>query len=77
MLLVGTKSDLRGYKIDGVQEITEEDATALAHDIGSPSYVECSALTQEGLHIIFNLSLTESMIQQSDPDLPGCSGLPR
>ena len=55
MLLVGTKSDLREYETSyGLEIITEDDAAALATDIGARCYVECSALTQEGLHKCFS-----------------------
>merc|ERR1711879_196762 len=51
-ILVGTKIDLRSCKetLASAQKIhTVADGKALANDIGAECYLECSALTQEGL----------------------------
>ena len=49
VLLIGTKTDLRTQK-----GITANEAEALCEEIGAMKYLECSALTQEGLEIIFD-----------------------
>jgi Ras-related C3 botulinum toxin substrate 1 len=51
-LLVGTKMDLR---CDNVQQsTTTEEGIALAKELNAKQYVECSALTQEGLKNVFD-----------------------
>jgi len=61
VLLVGTKLDLRedpnineGLKSQGLAPITKEQGESLSKEIGSSSYVECSALTQKGLKQVFD-----------------------
>eukprot|EP00116_Pleurobrachia_bachei_P008417 sb/3468679/ len=77
MILVGTKSDLRGYKMNGVEEITGEDAASLSNDIGSQCYVECSALTQEGLKCVFDEAVRAAFSHQKTKKKKkkGCSVL--
>eukprot|EP00835_Amoeboradix_gromovi_P006688 NODE_844_length_3753_cov_0.286535.p2 type:complete len:137 gc:universal NODE_844_length_3753_cov_0.286535:1272-862(-) len=60
-LLVGTQVDLRddAGTIDklGKQKlkpISNEQGTKLSHDLGLVKYVECSALTQQGLKNVFD-----------------------
>jgi len=60
ILLVGTKSDLRGkqsavdsLKAAGEEPITQEDGQSLKEEIFAHKYLECSALTQEGLANVF------------------------
>jgi len=60
IILVGTKLDLRG-KAEAIQSlkennhepITTEKGEALAKKIGAKKYLECSALSQEGLSKVF------------------------
>jgi len=60
IILVGTKLDLRG-KTEAVQSLKEnnqepistEKGEALSKKIGAKKYLECSALTQEGLAKVF------------------------
>ena len=61
IILVGTKTDMRDDKatIDkmaekGQKPITPEQGTALAKEIGAIMYLECSALTQNGLKNVFD-----------------------
>ena len=50
IVLLGTKQDLR-EKVD--KTITHPEGLAMAREIGSAKYLECSALTQKGLHGVF------------------------
>ncbi len=50
ILLIGTKSDLRGQGI----EIEKKQALELAKEIGAVEYHECSAFTLEGVRNIFD-----------------------
>lgn len=60
-ILVGTKLDLRDDKdtIEKLKEkklspITYPQGLALAKELGSVKYLECSALTQKGLKMVFD-----------------------
>uniref|UniRef100_A0A2S2NNV6 Ras-related protein Rac1 n=1 Tax=Schizaphis graminum TaxID=13262 RepID=A0A2S2NNV6_SCHGA len=61
IILVGTKLDLREDKetIDKLKEkkltaITYPQGLSMAKEIGAVKYLECSALTQKGLKIVFD-----------------------
>ncbi|CEP00926.1 Ras family [Plasmodiophora brassicae] len=63
-ILVGTKSDLRGdgavansLAQKGLSMITREQGIAQAQAIGAVEYLECSALTQEGLKTVFDRAI--------------------
>jgi len=60
IILVGTKLDLRGkseaissLKENNQEPISSEKGEALGKKIGAKKYLECSALTQEGLAKVF------------------------
>lgn len=64
IILVGTKSDLRTdqgmaeiLKNKGLTMITTEEAQLCAKEIGAVGYLECSALTQEGLKRVFDQAI--------------------
>ncbi|CAH2291822.1 ras-related C3 botulinum toxin substrate 3 [Pelobates cultripes] len=61
IILVGTKLDLRDDKdtIERLRDkrlspITYPQGLAMAREIGSVKYLECSALTQRGLKTVFD-----------------------
>jgi len=63
IILVGTKSDYRGgfdqskveeLKQSGITPVTEDEGKKMAAEIGAAKYIECSALTQENLKIVFD-----------------------
>ena len=65
LLIVGTKSDLRtddntleNLKKEGKVPITEDEANAMVKDLGALKYLECSALTRQGLKNVFDEALT-------------------
>ena len=65
MLIVGTKSDLRtdestleAMKKEGKAPITEDEANAMVKDLGAIKFLECSALTRQGLKNVFDEALT-------------------
>jgi len=65
LLIVGTKSDLRtdentleNLKKEGKAPITEDEANAMVKDLGALKYLECSALTRQGLKNVFDEALT-------------------
>jgi len=60
-LLVGTKLDLRDdpevievLKAKGIMLITHDQGMELAKTIGAANYLECSALTRDGLTDVFD-----------------------
>jgi len=61
-ILVGTKVDLREDKdtlegLKGTPLPTKADAEGMAKEIGAEKYLECSALTQEGLTQVFEAAV--------------------
>ncbi|CAG8838056.1 22969_t:CDS:2, partial [Cetraspora pellucida] len=63
-LIVGTKIDLRNDPSEvvklsqkGIRPITWKQGKKLALELEAIKYVECSALTQKGLKIVFNEAL--------------------
>merc|ERR1711974_466669 len=61
ILLVGTKSDLRNddatlstLNARGASVVQASAAEGMAKEIGAVKYLECSALTQEGLKNVFD-----------------------
>eukprot|EP00494_Astrolonche_serrata_P022741 UN22998 len=61
IILVGTKSDLRNdqetiQRLSNQQRnmVTKQAADSLTKEIGAVKYMECSALTQEGLKNVFD-----------------------
>jgi len=68
IILVGTKSDLRGDEAmaqqlaaKGLRMITPEESQARQREIGAVAYMECSALTQEGLKNVFDEAIRAAM----------------
>jgi Ras-related C3 botulinum toxin substrate 1 len=68
IILVGTKTDLRKeeqilakLREDGQTPITEEQGKAMANKIKAVKYLECSALTQEGLKEVFDSAIRTAL----------------
>jgi len=68
LLLVGTKSDLREdaaiesqLASKGLKMVDASEGAALAKEIGATEYLECSALTQEGLKPVFDRAIHAGM----------------
>jgi len=62
-ILVGTKSDLRKNKKKD-EMISEEEGVAMAKDVGAVIYLECSAITQEGLHAVFEKAIRTALSKE-------------
>jgi len=68
IVLVGTKSDLRKdektvKQLESRQQymVNVENAQTMAKDIGAVKFLECSALTQEGLKQVFDDAIRAAM----------------
>jgi len=68
IILVGTKADLRddqsvikGLASKGQRMVTLEEAQARCKEINARCYMECSALTQEGLKQVFDEAIRAAM----------------
>jgi len=68
IILVGTKIDMRSdtsvtasLASKGQKVKTKEDADQLMKDIGAVKYLECSALTQDGLKEVFDQAIRAAL----------------
>jgi len=68
IILVGTKADLRGdsnmqatLAAKGLHMVTPEESAARMKEIGAIAYLECSALTQEGLKTVFDEAIRAAL----------------
>jgi Ras-related C3 botulinum toxin substrate 1 len=74
VVLVGTKADLvDDYAvIDRLQSrgetpVSESEAKRLAKEIGAVGYMECSALTQQGLTGVFDMAIRAAIAKATAP----------
>lgn len=74
IILVGTKSDLRNdsaaiaqLQNKGMSIISMEKAQSLQREIGAEAYLECSALTQEGLKQVFDQAIRSALAKPTKP----------
>ena len=79
IILVGTKSDLRQdegmlqqLQAKGQRVISVEEAQARAKEIGAVCYMECSALTQEGLKAVFDEAIRAALNKKEVKPSGGC-----
>jgi len=76
LILVGTKIDLKKDKSSSTKFVDKKAGEALAHDISNGRYLECSALTQEGLKEVFETTV-QVVMKGSNPNpgnTVGCFG---
>eukprot|EP01087_Luapelamoeba_hula_P024696 TRINITY_DN94_c0_g1_i1.p1 TRINITY_DN94_c0_g1~~TRINITY_DN94_c0_g1_i1.p1 ORF type:complete len:206 (+),score=38.48 TRINITY_DN94_c0_g1_i1:72-689(+) len=76
-LVVGTKTDLRNdsetisrLQDKRLQPISKDQGVALCKEIGGANYIECSALTQDGLKDVFDEAIRTAL----NPRTPTPSG---
>ena len=79
LMLVGTKIDLREDKetLDKLKKEklpSHDDGTKLAQTIGAKLYLECSALTQEGLKRVFEEAIRAVIGREDEPTGGGATG---
>lgn len=82
LILVGTKSDLRNdanmlqqLQAKGLSVITKEQAESRAREINAKSFLECSALTQEGLKAVFDAAISAAINKPKPTKKGGCTVL--
>jgi len=80
LILVGTKSDLRTdqgtiaqLQSKNLAIITPEQAHARMKEIGATNYLECSALTQEGLKTVFDEAIRAALQKPKKPRKKNCT----
>lgn len=73
-ILVGTKADLRTnceWSDRIVSEgVTTEEGHKLKEELGAKEYLECSALTQEGLKNVFDVAIRVALSNKTKPRRP-------
>lgn len=69
-ILVGTKGDLRDDEVTiktlqskGIRMVTTEEAVRRSKDMGAVKYLECSALTQDGLKAVFDEAIRAALVK--------------
>jgi Ras-related C3 botulinum toxin substrate 1 len=79
LVLVGTKADLRGDQEQlsqltqkGLTMVTKSAADGMAQEIGAAKYLECSALTQEGLKAVFDEAIRAALQPKKKKKKGGC-----
>jgi len=79
-LLVGTQMDLRtdpdtitNLEKKKKKPVTAEQGRRLANELGAVAYVECSALTQEGMKNVFDEALMAALNKEDEEEQQGCS----
>lgn len=73
-IIVGTKLDLRNneevvsrLRAEGQAPLTTSDGQRLAAELGAMAYLECSALTQQGLKTVFDNAIKGAMEAMGRP----------
>jgi len=84
IIVVGTKSDLRNkqaaidnLKATGEEPITQDMGRSLTAEIGAYKYLECSALTQEGLATVFEEAIRVVLFPPSTNDPKAVAAAPK
>jgi len=79
LVLVGTKADLRGDQEQlsqltskGLTMVSKQAADGMASEIGAAKYLECSALTQEGLKAVFDEAIRAALQPKKKKKKGGC-----
>jgi len=79
IILVGTKSDMRNDQgmistlaSKGLKMVTPEEGGARAKELSAVNYLECSALTQEGLKTVFDEAIRAAMNKKTKKQAQGC-----
>jgi len=81
IILVGTKSDLRNDQnmtqqlaSKGLRMVSVDEASNRSREIGAVTYMECSALTQDGLKNVFDEAI-RAALNKKQPQQKGCCSI--
>ncbi len=72
-IIVGTKVDLRNDEEKTGSIMAEEEGEQLAKEVGACQYLECSALTQEGLKMVFDGVVKAALVKPKGAGKEGCN----
>jgi len=82
IVLVGTKADLRNdqqtidtLKSKNLTMVSEDEAKNMVKEINAKAYLECSALTQEGLKKVFDEAIRAALTKGKPDGGDGCCTL--
>lgn len=74
IVLVGTQSDRRDDETSvrdlakkGMSPVTKDEGEEMAKHVGAVAYVECSAMTQDGLKAVFDTGIKAAMKKDEKP----------
>lgn len=73
IILVGLKKDLRQKGRSQGRMVSVEEAQKVARHIGAKRYLECSALTGEGVDDVFELATRTSLLVNKEPGQQCCA----
>merc|ERR550525_1653327 len=80
IILVGTKSDLRNdadtqneLRSKNMEMVSEGAITQMKGEIGAVTYIECSALTREGLKSVFDEAIRAALTPKKTKKKGGCT----
>merc|ERR1712156_235121 len=80
IILVGTKSDLRGdaetqaqLKAKGLTPVEQANIEQMVNEVNAVKYIECSALTQEGLKNVFDEAIRAALYKPSNKKKKKCT----
>lgn len=74
IILVGTKSDFRNDPNSaGTPLISLEEGSGVAQEIGAIKYLECSALTQDGLKLVFDEAIRAALTKPKRKKKKACA----
>ncbi len=78
IILVGTKMDLRTnpeviakLQAENTKPVSALEGARLAEEIGAAKYLECSALTQQGLKAVFDEAIKTALESRELPKAAG------
>ena len=80
IILVGTKSDLRNdaetqaqLRAKNLTMVAQGEIEQMVNEVNAVKYIECSALTQEGLKSVFDEAIRAALYKPSSKKKGGCT----
>lgn len=72
VILVGNKLDLRTDRSCNQQSVQQEEGRAMSTSISAKAYFECSAVTGEGVHHLFEIAARAGLENLKKSNKPKC-----